>query len=412
MFPVTLNGNTYNAVDFQGSDTARNFGRFAFDLFQDKSNPSSAGNSIATSVTSNTYTTGAKTFTIASGKKFTKGMPVAISRVGDAVFSAMYGYVTDYVGTTLSVTVDSVESVDSTASTSWIIAEAMPVSAVSGTVSIADGGTGQTTGEAAQEALALPKFNTRPEVFNDMEGGPAFDLTDSEIWPSDGHTRNGLLIFTGKSGRVRNNVMAEAYAAGVPDLDKHPGLIELSVKNYRAGAAILGGSQGFVDAYSSDGVLFEACVYIPEMATSGPEQFDLFISLVNAGNDLVSSIGFVNWLNESFTHITPANVSVALNVADQGSAIYSNDQYVPLTWTGVPGWFVASIYMSAGDVSAAVTRDGESVVSADGASVGGTQVVTPMIMLYKKSGSTKEFKVYVDYWYVGVPASASALSRL
>lgn len=419
MFPVTLNGNTYNEADFQGSDTARNFGRFAYDLMQDRSNPYSSGNLIATSATSNSYSTGAKTFTVTAGKGFKKGMPVVVQRVGDSALSAMYGYVSDYVGTTLSVTIDAVNAPDATASTSWIISNSMPVTALSGTASKSDGGSGETTALAAWESLFLPKYNKRPEVMNDMEGGV---LNYAETNPYFGNpvVANRMLLLSANGGRVRNNVEAEAYAAGVPDLHKHPGIVELSVKNYHSCAMLLGGDNGFVNAVSSSGVLFEAAIYIPEITGPGDEeQFGLWFGGI-AGVDITTSLAFVNIISAIPTNpITPLSsmIVAALNQDDSGEGtLYSEGNTVALNWTGVPGWFTISVYANGGNTSAAVNRDNEansSVASTASPSSVNVELMTPVVMLYKKRGGLKSFKVYVDYWYVGPGVgNTAALSRL
>ncbi len=67
-----------------------------------------AGGSLtASSVTSNTIGTGAKTFTIEAGRAYTVGMVLRISYTTTPT-NYMKGYITAYSGTTLSITVTDV----------------------------------------------------------------------------------------------------------------------------------------------------------------------------------------------------------------------------------------------------------------------------------------------------------------
>ncbi len=418
MFPVTVNGNTYNEADFQGSDAARNFGKFAYDLVQDKVNVNSAASTVATSTSSSTYATGAKTFTIAAGKGFKKGMPVSVTRVGDVELSAMYGVVTNYVGTTLSITIETVNAPDSSSSTPWVISSCLPVVPLTGTVSTGFGGTGAVTAEAAWEALPLPKYDARPEHMNDMEGGPLIDvsnLTTSLIAPV-GH--NKLLIYTKGGGRVRNGVEAEAYAEGVPDLHRHPGIMELSVKNLNSEAALLGGDNGFVQGFTTTGgILMEVGIYIPEIPIlSAAEQFSLWVGL-EGGTDRYASSFFSlkSSLPQSGTAVLILNEKARGRDASYYIKTNVASESTTFNWPRTPGWMTVSLTLNATTLGAVVRKDGEVHVSlSTGVGANGLtndRLMTPMIVLRKISGGTKTFKVYVDYWYLGLRTDASPLAR-
>lgn len=109
-----------------------------------------------TSVTSNTIGTGAKTFTVSSGKSFQPGMWLVIADTAAPTTNAMFAQVTSYSGTTLMV--NSYAIMGSGTKTAWIISQSAPAAldglyarhdAVSLLVSVASAATIDVFGAAA-----------------------------------------------------------------------------------------------------------------------------------------------------------------------------------------------------------------------------------------------------------------------
>jgi len=142
-FPVTLNGRTYTLTDFEGT----NYVDGLPDAFEDF--VTQAGQIYSTtSTTSNSIGTGSKTFTVEASKPYQVGTPLRIADTAAVSTNWIDGIVTAYSGTTL--TVNAVAYAGSGTKTAWSINIGGGPIAYTGTLPIAQGGTGATTAAAAR----------------------------------------------------------------------------------------------------------------------------------------------------------------------------------------------------------------------------------------------------------------------
>ena len=148
-FPVTLNGRTYTLADFEGT----NYVDGLPDAFEDF--VTHAGSIYkTTSTTSNTIGTGSKSFTTADNSlPYQEGTPLRISDGAAPATNWMDGIVTAYSGTSLTVNV--VSYAGSGTLTDWDINIGGGGTSYTGTLPIAQGGTGATTAGAAATNLGL-----------------------------------------------------------------------------------------------------------------------------------------------------------------------------------------------------------------------------------------------------------------
>lgn len=146
-FPVTLNGRTYTLADFSGTNYVEGFP----DALQDF--VTQAGNIYTTTSTSSVAIgTGSKTFTVAdSGKPYTVGTPLRISDAAAPATNWIDAIVTSYSGTTLVV--NAVAYAGSGTIASWNVNIGGSAIAYTGTLPIAQGGTGATTAADARTNL-------------------------------------------------------------------------------------------------------------------------------------------------------------------------------------------------------------------------------------------------------------------
>jgi len=145
-YPVTLNGRTYTLADFEG----QNYVDGLPDAFEDF--VTHAGNLYSTtSTTSNSIGIGSKTFTVESSKPYQVGTPLRITDSAAPSTNWIDAIVTAYSGTTL--TVDAVAYAGSGTKTSWNINIGGGGTSYTGTLPIAQGGTGATTAAAARTNL-------------------------------------------------------------------------------------------------------------------------------------------------------------------------------------------------------------------------------------------------------------------
>jgi len=145
-FPVTLNGRTYTLADFAGT----NYVEGLPDAFEDF--VTQAGSLYSTtSTTSNTIGTGSKTFTVESSKPYQVGTPLRIADTAAPSTNWIDGIVTAYSGTTL--TVNAVAYAGSGTKTAWSINIGGGPIAYTGTLPVAQGGTGATTAADARTNL-------------------------------------------------------------------------------------------------------------------------------------------------------------------------------------------------------------------------------------------------------------------
>lgn len=130
-YPFTINGNTYTEADFAGynyltafPEVAQDIADVAVQVAADAVTASTQGQSlIASSTTSTTIGTGAKSFTTQSGKQFVVGQWLLIVR--QAVSTTwMLGQVTSYSGTALGMSISSTNG--SGTYTDWAITTSGP----------------------------------------------------------------------------------------------------------------------------------------------------------------------------------------------------------------------------------------------------------------------------------------------
>ena len=146
-FPVTLNGRTYTLADFSGTNYVEGFPAALEDFV------TQAGNIYTTTSTSSVAIgTGSKTFTVAdSGKPYTVGTPLRIADAAAPATNWIDGIVTSYSGTTLVV--NAVAYAGSGTIASWNINIGGSAIAYTGTLPVAQGGTGATTAADARTNL-------------------------------------------------------------------------------------------------------------------------------------------------------------------------------------------------------------------------------------------------------------------
>lgn len=169
-YPVTLNGRTYTLADFEG----QNYVDGLPDAFEDF--VTQAGNIYNTTSTSSVAIgTGSKTFTVAdSGKPYIVGTPLRIADTAAPSTNWIDGIVTSYSGTTLVV--DAVAYAGSGTKTSWNINIGGGPIAYTGTLPVAQGGTGATTAAAARTNLDTYSKSEADSRFLNVSG-EASDVT-------------------------------------------------------------------------------------------------------------------------------------------------------------------------------------------------------------------------------------------
>lgn len=140
----------------------------------------------ATSSTSNVLETGTKAFTIETGKQFNLGQYVFVSRASNAK-QWMFGQVVDVDSSAgeLSVSVEDTNGASGTFS-DWVIALSGPPGSVgtidinsgtSGTLTVANGGTGGTDAATARTNLGLGTMATQAASGVSITGGSLTGLT-------------------------------------------------------------------------------------------------------------------------------------------------------------------------------------------------------------------------------------------
>jgi len=147
-YPVTLNGRTYTLADFEGNkyveglpDAFEDFVTHAGSIYK------------TTSTTSNEIGTGSKTFTVEASKPYQVGTPLRITDTAAPSTNWIDAIITSYSGTTLVV--DAVAYAGSGTKTAWSINIGGGGTSYTGTLPIAQGGTGATTQAAARTNLGL-----------------------------------------------------------------------------------------------------------------------------------------------------------------------------------------------------------------------------------------------------------------
>ena len=168
-FPVTLNGRTYTLTDFEGT----NYVDGLPDAFEDF--VTQAGQIYSTtSTTSNSIGTGSKTFTVEASKPYQVGTPLRIADTAAVSTNWIDGIVTAYSGTTL--TVDAVAYAGSGTKTAWSINIGGGPIAYTGTLPIAQGGTGATDAAGARTNIDVYSKADADSRFLNVSG-EASDVT-------------------------------------------------------------------------------------------------------------------------------------------------------------------------------------------------------------------------------------------
>jgi len=147
-FPVTLNGTTYTLADFSGTSYVDGFPAALEDFV------THAGAIYSTtSTTSNVIGTGSKTFTVEASKPYQVGTPLRIADTAAVTTNWIDAIVTSYSGTSLVVT--AVAYAGSGTKTAWSINIGGGPIAYTGTLPVAQGGTGATSATAAASNLGV-----------------------------------------------------------------------------------------------------------------------------------------------------------------------------------------------------------------------------------------------------------------
>ena len=183
-FPVTLNGRTYTLTDFEGT----NYVDGLPDAFEDF--VTQAGQIYSTtSTTSNSIGTGSKTFTVEASKPYQVGTPLRIADTAAVSTNWIDGIVTAYSGTTL--TVNAVAYAGSGTKTAWSINIGGGPIAYTGTLPIAQGGTGATTAAAARTNIDVYSKSESESRYLNISGdtGDVSFTGDLTITGSDAGTR-------------------------------------------------------------------------------------------------------------------------------------------------------------------------------------------------------------------------------
>ncbi len=163
-YPVTLNGRTYTLADFEGTNYVDGFPDALEDFV------TQAGNIYTTTSTSSVAIgTGSKTFTVAdSGKPYIVGTPLRIADSAAPSTNWIDGIVTSYSGTTLVV--NAVAYAGSGTIASWNINLGGGPIAYTGTLPIAQGGTGGTTAAAARTNIDVYSKGEADSRFLNVSG--------------------------------------------------------------------------------------------------------------------------------------------------------------------------------------------------------------------------------------------------
>jgi hypothetical protein len=185
-YPVTLNGRTYTLADFEGTNYVDGFPDALEDFVTQAGNIYSS-----TSTTSNSIGAGSKTFTIVSGKPYQVGTPLRIADTAAPTTNWMDGIVTSYSGTTLVVS--SVSYSGSGTKTAWSINIGGGGVSYTGTLPVAQGGTGATTALAARTNLGVGTGDSPTFAGIDVTGtvtadGLTVDASAGAILSLNGYT--------------------------------------------------------------------------------------------------------------------------------------------------------------------------------------------------------------------------------
>ena len=186
-FPVTLNGTTYTLADFTGTAYVDGFPSALEDFV------THAGAIYAsTSTTSNAIGTGSKTFAVPALKPYQPGTPLRIADAAAVTTNWIDAIVTSYSGTSLVVT--SVAFAGSGTKSSWKINIGGGPIAYTGTLPVAQGGSGATSATAAASNLGVgtedsPTFSDATLLTSD---GGVLNLQTSEATIVDGDVLGAL----------------------------------------------------------------------------------------------------------------------------------------------------------------------------------------------------------------------------
>lgn len=281
-FPFTLNGNVWTRSQFETGNISNNLGPFLYDLLKNRRDLN-----YTSSLSSHTYTTGSKAFTVQAGKKFAVGMPVMIASVlTSSAGSWMLGYVTAYAGTTLTINVTAVFP-EAGSNGAWVIFPGHYALTRAGTLPVADGGLGTTVADTARGnvGLYLPSQGmSLLEDFNGyrrslaslveqnavMSGGVRFAYPPAfppgEKYLAYGGGGGGRVTF---DGNISENIVD----------GNHPGIAVLRVTTPGNSAFVSFGNNYFLPA-STPYVEFKTCIYLPNgLANASSDRVKLAIGL-------------------------------------------------------------------------------------------------------------------------------------
>lgn len=281
-FPFTLNANVWTESQFQNGDIAKNLGPFLYDLLKDRH-----GKNYGTSTSSKTFVTGSTVFTTQAGKKFAVGLPVMIASTASGSAGAwMLGYVTSYVG--LSLTVDIVAVYPEAGSVaSWVIFPGHYALSRTSPLPTADGGLGTATADTARSNVGLYLPTHGMSLAEDFTGY-------HRSLPSQTETSQVLTAGT-RIAVMKNECLGEKYLAhggaggGRVTFDgnvsenivdgNHPGIAVLRATLPGSCAFVAFGHNYFLPT-STPYVEYKTCIYLPN-------------GLANASSDRIKlAIGF------------------------------------------------------------------------------------------------------------------------
>ena len=402
--PVTINGNLYNESDFIGSNHATKFAAYAYDLFDSITNPLATGveSLFAQSSSTVVFGVGNRAFNVPAGKGFYPGMSVvARADTGTGFLGAQYGRVLSYTGTLLTIVVSSVTERVGTQANSWVIGPSS-VGEVLTSFGLTEGGSGQTTADAAWGALDLPKYDVRPEQFEDFAGLvlDAYPMSGFPIREQRTHTAqtsvNGS-VFGGVSGPNNRKV---------PALSSHPGVVTLAVSGETSVAAVTLCKEGVQTFTDETGMYVEIMFYLEQLPTVD-QQFSLFVGMFfNYAAALTSMLNATYADSNKGAHVVFSGFPMKAHLW-LGSLLVGE---VP--WDGKKGWLRVNLR-----VTDSATRTVEGSIAnhtsrTQYAGISGVMPIsgsawdrmyTPGVRLQKTLGSlsSSQFNVVLDYIHVG-----------
>ena len=273
-YPVTINGRTYTLADFEGTNYVDGFPDALEDFV------TQAGNIYTTTSTSSVAIgTGSKTFTVAdSGKPYTVGTPLRIADAAAPATNWIDGIVTSYSGTTLVV--NAVAYAGSGTKASWNINIGGGPIAYTGTLPVAQGGTGATTQAAARTNL---------DVYSKSEADSRFLNVSGEA--SNVTMTGNVTIGDAGTDTLTVNATATMASATLTTADINGGTIDGTVIGGSTPAAISGTTGTFSGNLTVDtNTLFvDAANNRVGIGTTSPEDMLTTVGGIRTGTETTTS---------------------------------------------------------------------------------------------------------------------------